>query len=53
MGTVPSCWDLPDDNQGKYTENVKSTEAEGLLSLETSPTQAWDHSGICGTEADG
>lgn len=28
----------------KYVENVKSSEAEDLLSLETSPTQRWDRS---------
>lgn len=53
MGTVPSCWDLPDDYRGKYVENVESSEAEDLLSSEISPTQRWDRSGICGTEADG
>lgn len=53
IGTVPSCWDLQDNNWGKYIENVKSREAEDHLSLETSPTQGWDPSGVCGTEADG
>lgn len=52
MGTIPSCWHLPDDNQGKYTEKVMSSEAEDL-SLETSPTRRWDCSDVCGTEADG